>query len=502
MSSVTLTTAVLISLVRSVLVALVALGSVAILERWIASSGSRTVRQIRTALAIAPFFVPELLIGFHYRLSATQWTAELGGVAGAIATELLYGVLQIGRASAVGLCVGMLLPRSSVTPESLYSWKLLQGHMDAARWWRGWIRLHLAGPWNSRIVCWSLMTLVAFQEFETAALMQIDRYPIAWTVWLFDAHAARQPLSDSLRMVVGPVLLEILILLPAVLLIGLRGTQGRGEQTATMMDSDRVSKSPALTRVATVLSGLFGTLFVVWPVVSFGADSLHGIWFLGSNPTLGWQAMRSILASGLFAAMASVAALNVCELLMAGSKSSRVLTWILLIPGLGGSLLLSLSLLAMFQWPVFRMLYDTWLPMVLGQTLSILPRAFAMVLLLRQWKNEEALHSAELLLSSPQRSIRLTGAALLWRMRTFRRVLAALVLAHWAFWDITVISNLKPIDPEPVASRLYNEMHFARTESLLGLAVLSLFVPVLLWGVALFGSRFSIRWFSSDRQAT
>lgn len=481
MSSVTLTTAVLISLVRSVLVALVALGAVAILEGWIASSRSRTTRQIRTTLAIVPFFIPELLIGFHYRMTATQWTAELGSIAAATTTELLYAILQIGRASAVGLCVGLLLPRTSVTPESLYSWRLLKGRMDFGRWWRGWLKLHLAGPWKSRIVCWSLMTLVSFQEFETAALMQIDRYPIAWTVWLFDAHAARQPLSDSLRMVVGPVLLEMLILLPAVLLIGVPGARGSAERTAAMVDSERVSRSNAWTKVATAMAGIFFGLFVVWPVVSFGADSLKGIWFLGSSSTLGWQALRSILASGLFAAMASVAALNVCELLMAGQKFSRVLTGILLIPGLGGSLLLSLSLLAMFQWPVLRMLYDTWLPMVLGQTLSILPRAFAMVLLLRQWRNEESIHSAELLLASPEPVVRRAGAGLLWRLRTFRVTLAALVLAHWCFWDITVISNLKPIDPEPVVSRLYNEMHFARTESLLGLATLSLFVPLVLW---------------------
>ncbi len=502
MSSVTLTTAVLVSLVRSVVVALLALGVVSVQERWIASSRSRTTRQIRTALAITPFFIPELLIGFHYRLTATQWTAELGGVAGAMATELLYGVLQLGRASAVGLCVGMLLPRSSVTPESLYSWRLLKGHVDFGQWWRGWLKLHLAGPWKSRIVCWSLMTLVSFQEFETAALMQIDRYPIAWTVWLFDAHAARQPLGDSLRMVVGPVLLEMLILLPAVLLIGLHGTRGSAERTTTMVDSERVAKSGTWTKVAKVLAGLFFGLFVVWPVVSFGTESVQGILFLGSNPTLGWQALRSVLASGLFAAMASVAALNVCELLMAGQKFSRVLTGILLIPGLGGSLLLSLSLLAMFQWPVLRMLYDTWLPMVLGQTLSVLPRAFAMVLLLRQWRNEESIHSAELLLASPEPVVRRAGAGLLWRLRTFRVTLAALVLAHWCFWDITVISNLKPIDPEPVVSRLYNEMHFARTESLLGLATLSLFVPLLLWFSGLILSLFVARNSRPLRQVT
>ena len=60
------------------------------------------------------------------------------------------------------------------------------------------------------------MALVTFQEFETAALMQIDRYPISWSVWLFDAHAARLPLLDSLRMMAGPLLCELVMLGPAL----------------------------------------------------------------------------------------------------------------------------------------------------------------------------------------------------------------------------------------------------------------------------------------------
>jgi hypothetical protein len=55
-----------------------------------------------------------------------------------------------------------------------------------------------------------------------------------------------------------------------------------------------------------------------------------------------------------------------------------------------------------------------------------------------------------------------------------------LLLTQWCFWDVTTTSILRPLSPEPVVTRLYNEMHFARTEALLGLTVLAGLSPLVL----------------------
>ncbi|MGV2341566.1 MAG UNVERIFIED_CONTAM: hypothetical protein LVR18_48895 [Planctomycetaceae bacterium] len=60
-----------------------------------------------------------------------------------------------------------------------------------------------------------------------------------------------------------------------------------------------------------------------------------------------------------------------------------------------------------------------------------------------------------------------------------------LLLTQWCFWDVTSTSILRPLDPEPAITRLYNEMHFARTEVLLGLTALSALAPVVLFVVGM-----------------
>jgi hypothetical protein len=79
--------------------------------------------------------------------------------------------------------------------------------------------------------------------------------------------------------------------------------------------------------------------------------------------------------------------------------------------------------------------------------------------------------------------IRQRVSSIFWRMTTFRWLLCGLVIAQWCFWDVTTTSILRPVQLEPVVTRLYNEMHYGRTESLMSLTVLSLLIPFALWGL-------------------
>lgn len=496
-----LSTSILWSLTRSVILATVAIWPLMMLVRQIEGSPTVRSRRVWLLLAVFPFFVPELLIGFNYRLTATQLSSGASPQTAAICTELLYAVLQLSRCVAVGVAVSLLLPGSDVSRESLHAWKLLRSSLTPRGWWRGWLVLRLTGSWLPPLISWSIMALVLFQEFETAALMQIDRYPIAWSVAMFDAHAKRQPLADSLRMIVGPLFCELLLLSPALILLTRRSPTRNLESEHPLSDPSQAPGIRTRSWFAAAFCVMPGiSLFLVWPVVANVRTTVAGLFSMFKAGAVLRQSIEQILTSAGFAVAATTLAMNIALLLWSPNRRKTAalrghFKLLLLAPGLLGSLVLSLLLLAMFQLPIIRTAYDTWLPMLLGQTLAVLPKAGAIVLLLQKTTEHEAIHSARMLTASTEVSVRRTASRLIWRMTTSRWLLGTLVVAQWCFWDVTVAAILRPVQLEPVVTRLYNEMHYGQTEALMSLSLLAAMAPLFLWSVAAFASflRYSLR---------
>lgn len=483
----TLSETVLWSGLRALLVASLALWPLLMLRRvWEGLSSDRG-RMLVAGAAVFPFFVPELLTGFHYRVQASIWAAGLAPDWSAVFTEGLYGLIQLLRAVSVGALVLFLLARDPVAGSSRHLWRLSGPVMSRWRQVWGLFRLHLEADWAGAAGAWSVMALVVFQEFETAALMQIDRHPLTWTVWLFDAHAARQPLEDSLRMAVWPLVFECLLLSPAVAVLLLRRGTVEGERAAVAG-----GYRPA-GRIWVVLACVWGLLaagvLLGVPLWRMGADAASGLALLLGSGGMLRQSLAQVFTSALISSGAAIAALGVCGLILeqrerstgGGRLLSSLFLGVLLLPGLAGSLAASLGLLELFQVPVLQPLYETWLPLLLGLTLSMLPRAFGLQLLLRLMRTNEGLFLADALRWSGDGAVRRAGAAIVWRLSDVRWVIAGLILTQWCFWDVTTTSLLRPLSPEPVVTRLYNEMHFARTEALLGLTVLSAIAPAFLW---------------------
>ncbi|MCA9048726.1 MAG: hypothetical protein KDA89_08355, partial [Planctomycetaceae bacterium] len=151
--------------------------------------------------------------------------------------------------------------------------------------------------------------------------------------------------------------------------------------------------------------------------------------------------------------------------------------WLCVIPGLCGPLVISLTLLRLFQMPLLNPVYDTWLPMVTGHVLWLLPRAVLLAILLQLLVPPSSLHSARLLLNSDSSSTSRVGRSVLWKLWGLRLVLATAVLMHWVFWDVTIVAVLRPVSLEPIVTRLYSEMHWSHTESLAAMTLLSLLIP-------------------------
>ena len=494
----TLTESLFWSIIRCVFVASISLAPVAVLTQQIECSTTKRSRRLWLFLAVLPFFVPELLIGFNYRLTATQLSQGTSSLIAAVSTEFLYLLLLVARSTAFGVAVRQMVTRSSVSKESLHAWNSLRpsnssrktSSLTMMQWRHGGLMLNLTGPWRSSMIAWSIMALTSFQEFETAALMQIDRSPVTWSVWLFDAHANRQPLSDSIRMILGPLVIELMLLSPALWML-LRHAPKAAVQSFTPYSDSSGLQSHRLRSLLCLFPGI--VLFFFWPLSVNLHSALSGLGALLQNADLLKMATEQILTSTAFAVASAILAINLSGMIQPASKRPdasshdsgvfKKVLLLLLIPGLMGSLVLSLLLVAAFQHDLLRPFYDTWLPMLLGQSLAVLPRSFALVVIMNQLTERSALHSASMLMSSPHMMIRQRVSTIFWRMTTFRWLLCGLVIAQWCFWDVTTTSILRPVQLEPVVTRLYNEMHYGRTESLMSLTVLSLLIPLALWGL-------------------
>ena len=150
-------------MVRCVMIASLAVWPVAEIVSRIEASPTVLSRRLRLLLAIFPMFLPELLIGFNYRLTVTQLTSGSSPIIAATCTEALYGLLMFSRCLAVGVALSMLLPGRGATDESLHTWEMLRQVMRPATWWRGWLRLKIFGAWQTSLIAWSAMALVVFQ---------------------------------------------------------------------------------------------------------------------------------------------------------------------------------------------------------------------------------------------------------------------------------------------------------------------------------------------------
>lgn len=147
--------------------------------------------------------------------------------------------------------------------------------------------------------------------------------------------------------------------------------------------------------------------------------------------------------------------------------------------GLSGALLVGLSVLALFQQPGLNVVYDTPLPLTLALILYLLPRVMLLQLLLLALRPRSEVHVARLLGASPARRQRVGGGELRWHLSGRGPFGLAVLACWWAYLDLTAASLLAPVEMVTAPQRLYNLMHYARSDALSAMTVLVVGVPVL-----------------------
>ncbi len=424
-------------------------------------------RTLMWALLLAPLLTPALLVSYAYSHLALRLMVVPG------ATSVLYfAALTLKLVPVAALILHFVPP--AISPEAVRCYALLKdgkpmstkgtkAHERALRFrvlsclswtilrtqmlrrFERWIfRLRSAGraPWMAG----GLVFLFAFTDFELASLWSLK----TWTVALFDAQAGGLALGESLRLAALPLTIEI-----AVLALILR-TPVLSVAKATG------GKMPGRSARIALLSylGAAALLACGWPLLVVAAQAVSGFRSVAES---------FVLADDVFAsaAFAAGSALGVW-LLAAWLAKFRRAALVLALPGLLGALLLALFLLTAFQFPALRPAYDTPLPLLLALTLLLLPFALPLRWLLDAARHNPALHLAGLA-GSP---------ALIWRLDTRRRWLAAFLLFCWAYFDFTAGSILAPVGLTPVFARLHNLAHYGQTAVLSAMFLAAFAAPV------------------------
>jgi hypothetical protein len=443
---VTLSASLAWTLVRAVALLLIFGPLCPVLAKWVRGSAWRW------CLLAAPFVFPELLVGYAYApwIAGQPWVAEV------------VCALQLGlRALPVGVVAWELAPPGPVTSSALYCRR-----MALRDWADRWdlIRLWMAGPLRKAIPAAGLFLLVAFQEFELAALLRA----VSWTDWLFVSQVAGMTLSESLLAALQPTACELAGLAIVLWAVGVPPSGGIFEE------EERRPAEAGTPTLAWLFIAVAWLLVIVIPCVQLTAGLPSGVIQLAGQ-RLRWMGLLKEIAVGLSVSLVAAA---VAWTLAGFLRRAFAATVLLCLPGLLGSLILSLFLLALFQRSLLSRLYDTPLPWLLGLTLFLAPRA----VLLQVWSSaapRSAMHLCELLRQSPDAHQRRSGECLLWELRDQPRFLAVALLAYWGYLELTLAYLLAPTGMTSGVVRLYNFMHFGRTSALSAEAAVLLFTPLL-----------------------
>lgn len=485
------------SFARAVLLGALCLPIGHALTRRMVGSSKRAQRAL-TLLLLVPFLMPELLIGFVYSETTLRLTRELSDAgagfapptqlrlpqqntqpldAADIISELLYSGLLILRFAPVAALTMWLLPTPRMSAEAVHCRRLLVHSAPRGQKIRTALESIARGPLQSSLPAFAIVFLLVFQEFEIASLMQVSRSPVAWTVWLFDNHAGGLMLSHSLRLTFAPLLCECLVV-GAVIAVLMRQDWQQREPLRPAMRNSALSDHLPLA-----IAGLALLFVAVVPMWRLSSELAGGLPSLLGQPRMIGSLATELFTSLAFATASALTAFRISGLIPVTGGRTPWLAVVLSLPGLIGALVLSLLLLWLFQLSFLNALYDTPIPMLLGLTLFLLPRAVLLRLLLRGRRPREAEFTAELLRGGARPGLSQRAGRILYVLRTQPALWATALLAYWSYWDLTIASILRPTQLEPFTPGLYNLMHYGRNETLAAMALLAGVFPFLIVGV-------------------
>jgi ABC-type Fe3+ transport system permease subunit len=475
------------TLARSAGIALAALAMAFPIRAFLAA-GSDSRRRTGWTLLFLPYLTPVLLVGYAYSnfslslVHHPHWNAAL------------YALLLWMKLVPVAVLVLYFAP-SSFSAEAVHCHRLLQTGRQQTQGARfSALLFRLRGSLRGVAVAFAAVFLLAFGEFEMASLVGVK----SWTVSLFDAQAGGLSLRESLRLAAAPIVCEAILLLVAFAVL----FRNRNWQGSRRSGSHASTLSPAVARTVWAMVWFYLAVSVgivtMVPLFVVLKGTAQGLTLVLQSFALG----KELAVSVLFAAAAAAGAYAATARLLrrrgnVGVDAKTVAAaFFLSAPGLLGALLLALIVLAVFQLPAFRAVYNTPLPLLLALVFLLVPFAVLMHALLAVWRHAPALHLARLLrASSSDEQQRHLASRVIWRLDTHKRFWAGFLLFCWAYFDLTAASILAPPGLAPAFVRLYNLTHYGQSAVLSAMICVAFVVPVILFFAAEGACKLFARWY-------
>jgi hypothetical protein len=437
------------------------------------------------------FLFPELLVGYGYarHVAGRFWWAE----------AVCAGLLAL-RLIPLGTWALLVAPCPSVSRSAVHVRQTVM--RTWADWWLWWTCVRRAYiDWQ--LPAFALVLLVAFQQFELAALLKA----VSWTDGVFVAQAAGASFFDSVRLASTAVIAQLILV--AVILWPLSQPAQADRSGAFAEHGDATGHSihgvaakwstdaaSSKTLVMVLLLGA-GLVAVVYPAWQLMRDWPIGFWQFVQQPVRLTRLLSDVVAAWLVSSLAAAAAMSLVAICQGWFRRGLLLACL---PGLCGSLLVGLGLQASFQQPVLARWYDTVLPWWCGLTLWLLPRAALWQVAMRG--SRSAIHQAELLTASDDARQQTIARGLLWRIRDSGPWMGFCLCSYWGYQELMLADLLAPSSINSGVVRLYNFMHFGRTAALSAEATVLLGVPIMLiLATKLVWQRWSWQWHRRRRSA-
>jgi ABC-type Fe3+ transport system permease subunit len=431
---------------------------------------------------LCPLVAPDLIIGYGYR------SFELSLLHRPVLNHCFYFVLILLKILPAAAVIRICSPPAPVSKAAFHCARLIECGVAEKRQHRP---MRLNAELLRHIPVCGIVFLLSMQEFEIASLLQIP----AWTVHVFDAQASGLNMAATLKLLFGPVLLQAVILVPLLWW----GLANSAVIVPRWRSVDCAAGSSCCLGV--IVASLAVLLTWVIPLAFVTRSGLSGI---------GGVLENQVLLQSTFLDLATAIALTipcaVLSLVLARkviqffhgydatqsdfSKAvSSVPLLLTVVPGLFGSLVVSVAILVATQHAALLDLRTTAWPMAAALVICLVPRATILVAVLPVFRSSESAFLATLLGKSRGRTRLKNAAELKWWCECRPMFLVTAVLFYWCLANLTAAAILCPptiplfsfdgnVVPLPV--RLYKFIHQGRTAALSVMAVLSVLVPFVL----------------------
>ncbi|WP_417396549.1 hypothetical protein [Gimesia chilikensis] len=419
-------------------------------------------------LILSPLFVPELLVGYAWSLISVRFVQY------PVLVELTYSTLVLMKVVPVGILCFSMAGGALISPEADFIRRVFRAPGSRLARLKTRASFFL---WNSLrlwIPVWTLLFLLSFQEFEMASLMYRD----SWTVWIFDAQAGGVPVQETLSFLLEPLVIEVVILLGVFSLL-------QRFQRETRKVKATETPTPVLQKAKLWDWCYLGTAFalvVLVPFLLISGGSLQSLLNLLQNQYQLISILQECAWALAYAATTGIAAWGLASFFLKQDSTvfTRLMGLLCCLPGLCGALILALGLASLFLTRAGSVMYGTPIPVLLGFVLFLFPRALFLRLMLLKREQHAGLFLAQLLRQSPHPSQTGQGGELLWAVSGRMQFWAVVLLAFWAYWDVTISSILAPGSTMTSAVRLYGLMHYGQNAMLSAITFFCFLVPVCL----------------------